>query len=230
MHPGNPAVAVRRTVRTTGVVAAALLLTAACGSQDDDVTLAESPAPTPTPATTADPAASPTPEPTSSPTPDSEGAATPEYPFDEDMDEVVVEGAEQQDAAVLDEVRVARHEDFDRVVWEFSSGDRPTVRVRYDDDPREPGSGNPVDVSGQTALHMTAQSATDVGAELYAPSAQPYDGPERVEGTNTTTVTEAVALGDFEANMEWAVGVNERQPFRARVLRNPLRIVVDVGH
>lgn len=228
MHPGNPAAAVRRAVMTTGVVAVVLLLTAACGSQDDDVTLAESPAPTPTPAATAGPTA--TPSLASSPTPDSEGAATPEYPFEEDMGEVVVEGAEQQDIAVLDEVRVARHEGFDRVVWEFSTGDRPTVRVRYDDEPRQPGSGEPVDVSGETALHMTAQSATDLGAELYAPSAQPYDGPERVEGANTATVTEAVALGDFEANMEWAVGVDERQPFRARVLREPLRIVVDVGH
>lgn len=212
-------------------VAATVLAASACGTGDDEVDLAED-------ATPATPQATPTPDPTPTPTPaagSTDGAENnddgePTTTFDGDTEDVELEGAADQQTAVLDEVRIGRHDGYDRVVWEFSTGDRPRVWVQYVDEATEPGSGRPVEVAGEATIQMTASTATDYGAELYAPSQQPYDGPERVEAADAERVTEAVSLGDFEATMEWAVGVDAMQPFRVEVLEDPLRVVLDVGH
>jgi hypothetical protein len=223
----------RRSRLPTPLLAAALLVllaivATACGEPDQSgADLTEESTPTPTPGLTP----TPTPDLTPTPTPvEADETDEADEPFEGDTDPVTLEGAAEQETAVLAEVRVARHEGFDRVVWEFGAGERPRIWLEYTDDPRQPGSGEPVDVAGDVALHLAAERATDRGAELYAPDHEPYDGPDRVEGANTERVTEAVALGDFEANMQWAVGVDARQPFRVEVLEDPLRIVVDVAH
>lgn len=210
-------------------VAATVLAASACGTGDDEVDLADDATPTPQ--------ASPTSEPTPTPSPTSGSAdgvesddEEPTGTFDGGTEDVELEGAADQQTAVLDEVRIARHDGYDRVVWEFSAGDRPRLWVEYVDGATEPGSGREVEVAGEATIQMSASTATDYGAELYAPNHEPYDGPERVEGADTERVTEAVSLGDFEATMEWAVGVDAERPFRVEVLEDPLRVVLDVRH
>lgn len=216
------------------VVAATVLLATACEEGDDAIDLADDATPSaqsPTSAPDSTPPATPTP--TSDGDTEQDDGTSDEEPaeaFEGGTEDVELDGAADQETAVLDEVRIGRHDGFDRVVWEFSAGDRPRLWVEYNDEPSEPGSGEPVEVPGATALQVTASTATDYGAELYAPDHEPYDGPERVEGADTERVTEAVALGDFEATMQWAVGVDAEQPFRVEVLEDPLRVVLDVGH
>lgn len=208
-------------------VAATVLAASACGTGDDEVDLDATPTPQASP--TADP--TPTPTPASGSTDGAErGDDEPTTTFDGDTEDVELEGAANQQTAVLDEVRIARHDGYDRVVWEFSAGDRPRLWVEYVDEATEPGSGREVEVAGEATLHMAASTATDYGADLYAPDHEPYDGPDRVEGADTERVTETVSLGDFEATMEWAVGVDAEQPFRVEVLQDPLRVVLDVRH
>lgn len=215
-------------IATVGVT---VLAASACGTGDDEVDLADD-------ATPATPQATPTPDPTPTPTPTSgstDGAESDDdeeqtTTFDGDTEDVELEGAANQQTAVLDEVRIGRHDGYDRVVWEFSAGDRPRLWVQYVDEATEPGSGRTVDVAGEATIQMTASTATDYGAELYAPNQQPYEGPERVKAADADQVTEAVALGDFEATMEWAVGVDAVRPFRVEVLDDPLRVVLDVAH
>jgi hypothetical protein len=195
----------------------------------------------------ASPEASPTPTPTSpsvrgrDPDPDARPGGDPDAQTDgaDDGSPPAFEGrtspyeragAPDQQIAVLSSVRVGVHEGYDRVVWEFSEGDRPRVRVEYVDQPRQPGSGEPVAVAGDAHLRLMAEFATDRGAELYASDAEGYDGPQRVDGAGTAAVAEVVALGDFEANLQWAVGLDRQRPFRVTVLEAPLRIVVDVAH
>lgn len=217
-------------------MAATVLVTAACEGDEDQIGLADDATPSPAPTT-------PTPQrtPTPTPTPASDGADDDDgggqsadeddgEAFEGDTEDVELDGAANQQTAVLDEVRIGRHDGFDRVVWEFRTGDRPRLWVEYVDEPSEPGSGEPVEVAGATAIQVTASTATDYGAEVYAPDHQPYDGPERVQGPRTERVTEAVALGDFEATMQWAVGVDAERPFRVEVLEDPLRVVLDVRH
>lgn len=221
MHRRNRTEALRRGV-SAGALAVALLLTAACGS-GDDVDLADQGSPIPSPTATDEPAATPTP--TSEATAGQAGTPA----FDGTTEEVVIDGG-QGEIAVLEEVRAAAHDGFDRVVWEFATGGAPTVEVGYDDEPLEPGRGEPIEVAGATSLVMRAQPAVDLATQLHAPDEEAYDGPERLEGGGTRLVTEVVRMGDFEANLQWAVGLDGRQPFRVDVLQDPLRVVVDIAH
>jgi hypothetical protein len=136
-----------------------------------------------------------------------------------------------QEIAVLSEVRTGTHEVYDRVVWEFSQGARPHLWVEYVDQPAQPGSGHPVEVAGEAYLRLIAGGARDISAEHMTRSdVAPYEGPERLDAPNAPAIQEVVALGDFEAHMQWAVGLDSQRPFRVQVLRDPLRIVIDIAN
>lgn len=131
------------------------------------------------------------------------------------------------EVALLTAVRVGGHEGFDRVVLEFDGGDVPAYRVSYVDPPIvEDGSGHEVAVAGGAflELRLTPASGVDLSGEDYEVV---YEGPDRVTGA-TSTVTEVVRTGDFEANLAWVVGLEHRAPFAVTVLAEPLRLVVDV--
>jgi hypothetical protein len=55
-----------------------------------------------------------------------------------------------------------------------------------------------------------------------------YLGPTRIPVHEGNVATEVVRIGDFEANLAWVVGLERPSPFAATVLRDPLRLVVDV--
>lgn len=212
-----------RASRAALATSAALLLglTGACEPDEDEAVDVATETPTPTPT----PTATPTPTPAE---PDDEHDHDQEQ-FEGGTADVELQAADEQETAVLSEVRVARRDGYDRVVWEFSEGTDPRVLVGYEDAAREPGSGDPVDLAGDAVLVVLAQHATDFGAELYAPQAEAYEGPERIDGGNAN-ITEVVRLGDFEAAMTWAVGLDTERPFRVLRLDDPLRLVVDIGH
>lgn len=126
-------------------------------------------------------------------------------------------------------VRAARHEGFDRVVFEFD-GALPGYEVRYAEKPvTEDGSGNEVMVDGPyvVTVRMTPASAvrfTDDGYEEI------YTGPDRVPGQGAT-VTEVVEAGDFEGQATWAVGLADKVDFAVSTLESPSRLVIDfVNH
>jgi hypothetical protein len=126
-------------------------------------------------------------------------------------------------------VRAARHEGFDRVVFEFD-GELPGYEVRYADKPvTEDGSGNEVMVDGPhvVTVRMSPASAvrfTDDGYEEI------YTGPDRVPGQGAT-VTEVVEAGDFEGQATWAVGLTDKVDFAVSTLESPSRLVIDfVNH
>ena len=126
-------------------------------------------------------------------------------------------------------VRTARHEGFDRVVFEFD-GALPGYEVAYAQKPvHEEGSGNEVPVSGSdvVTVRMTPASGVRFTADGYE---EVYPGPDRVPGAGST-VTEVVEAGDFEAQTTWAVGLADRVDFAVSVLESPSRLVVDfVNH
>jgi hypothetical protein len=132
------------------------------------------------------------------------------------------------EVAQLVDVRVAGQPGFDRVVFEFRGTSLPGFDVAYADGPvLGSGSGEPIAVEGDGALLVRMEPAS--GVDLNTPDARPtYTGPERVRG-DTVNVTEVVRAGDFEANLEWAIGVDREVPFRIEVLQSPARIVVDLA-
>jgi hypothetical protein len=228
------------------------LLLTACGNDDDEPLAQESPTPTvtATPEATATPDA---PEPT--PTPEETATEEPAEGQDEDPADAADQAEGQGDdddgvepigefgtrtvetddfpmgggnIAQLVDVRVAAQDGFDRVVLEFDGTDVPSHRITFLEPPiQQDGSGNPVEIDGEAflELRMTPASGVDLSGEAFE---ETYTGPDRVTAGGTSTVTEVVRTGDFEANLAWVIGMDREAPFAVEWLRDPLRLVVDV--
>jgi len=130
--------------------------------------------------------------------------------------------------ALLGAVRTAHQETTDRVVFEFTADQLPGFDIAYADGPvTASGSGEVVPVEGDAVLLVRLEPAS--GVDLNDPNATPtYTGPDRVTG-DTTVVTEVVRTGDFEANLEWAIGLRREVPFLVTVLDGPSRVVIDLA-
>lgn len=139
-------------------------------------------------------------------------------------------GFPSSDASVayLTDVRLAGHEGFDRFVLELDGDGPPAHRVGYVDPPiRQDGSGRPVEVDGGAVLSVRLTPATAVDLTSAEP-VETYSGPDTVEAPYVEAITEAVAVSDFEAQLTWAIGVDEERPFAVAFFEDPLRLVVDV--
>lgn len=122
-------------------------------------------------------------------------------------------------------IRVGRQEGFDRVVFEFGSGGLPGYTIEYVDRPiRQCGSGNAVSVAGAAWLRVAmtpARAHDDAGNVTVA---------ERTLSPALPAVRQIRLTCDFEAHLEWVVGVSGRKQYRILELRNPDRLVVDIIH
>ncbi len=129
--------------------------------------------------------------------------------------------------ALLRDVRTGRHDAFERVVFEFAGDVLPGYAVQYVSPPfvADP-SGEPVDVAGDAflAVRMVWASGFDLSGDL----GQVYTGPTRLT-VGAPVVAELVQTGDFEAVLNWVIGVNGRRPFRVSTLVDPVRLVIDVS-
>ena len=147
---------------------------------------------------------------------------------DAGTDPVVSETTAAAGTSLLTDVRVARHEGFDRVVFEFE-GEVPGYDVRYVEPPiTEDGSGDELEVAGEAFLAVVMQPAS--GFDLSGEGEETYTGPTRIEGVDagTSVIREVVRTGDFEAVLGWVIGISDRVDFRVDALEAPGRLVVDV--
>jgi hypothetical protein len=130
--------------------------------------------------------------------------------------------------AVLEDVRLAGHDGYDRLTFQFRGDAVPGFDVGYAPQPitADPEGGD-IEVAGEAVLAVRLAPAS--GADLHDGYEQVYVGPQRLE-SDTTAVTEAVLTGDFEAVLGWAVGTRAEAPFRVSVQDDPVRVVVDVAH
>jgi hypothetical protein len=127
---------------------------------------------------------------------------------------------------LLQAVRVARQEGFDRVTFEFAGPNVPGYEIGYTERPiTEDGSGNEVTVQGDHVVKVRFEPAS--GVDLTGATMQEiYTGPTVVTG-DTSTVNEVVRTGDFEAVLSWAVGLADKVDFRVSTLESPSRVVID---
>lgn len=128
----------------------------------------------------------------------------------------------------LAEIRVASHDGFDRVVFEFEDA-LPGYRVAMTTRPvTEDGSGDTVEVKGDALLEVRFENAAmaRIEGEKVVPV---YEGPRRVT-TKGDLVQELVDAGDFEGVVTWVVGLDD-DPAAVRVstLTAPFRLVIDVA-
>jgi hypothetical protein len=231
-----------------GAALVVVLLVAAivlAGGEDDTVAQVEpSPTGTPTPTVAVQPTPTPEPSPTGEPEPES---ATP--PDSTSEREAPPESEPESDALALPgatygpfsggstppvggswiaDVRSAGHDGYDRVVVEFDGAVVPTYTVAYTvtSGPFHDTPGNVVPIEGEAFLDVWLQGTSRVDmTDDYAPV---YTGPTRLR-TDTTTVTEVVEIEDFEANVHWLIGLDERAEFVVWTLDSPSRLVIDIA-
>lgn len=125
---------------------------------------------------------------------------------------------------LLTDVRHAEHDDFYRVVFEFD-GDVPGVKVGYTQRPVvQDGSGDEITIAGDEVLLVQFEPASGFDTEA---SKETYTGPKRLE-VEQAPVVEIVRVSDFEAHLDWAIGVDADTGFRVDTLESPSRVVIDL--
>lgn len=125
--------------------------------------------------------------------------------------------------AVLRDVRLGDHEGFQRVVFDFGEDPVPGYHLEYVDKPvRQCGSGHVVEVAGDGWLRVRFTPA-----DAHTPEGEPTV-VERDRRFATGNVRQLVLLCDFEAQVEWVVGVGSPNRYRVIELSSPNRLVVDV--
>jgi hypothetical protein len=145
-----------------------------------------------------------------------------------------VEGATQDskrtesniEVAVLDDVRQTS-EDCPTVVFEFQNS-VPGYVVEYKEPPfTDCGSGARAQIESWGAdaylsvLLEPARGADESGQPTYE---GPFDIP--VDGS---VLKHMKRTCDYEAQIEWIIGLDERHDFTVRALSEPARIVIDIS-
>lgn len=132
---------------------------------------------------------------------------------------------EIKEVAVLKEVRAARHESYDRVVFEFAGAELPSYRIEYIDKPvRACGSGHVVPLKGDGWLEIRFTPAA-AHTEEGKPTVK-----NREQSPNFKIVKEMKSTCDFEAEVAWVLGVASPNHYRVLELKNPVRLAIDIKH
>ena len=128
------------------------------------------------------------------------------------------------DRLEVTEVRVGTHDGFDRVTFELDGDGTVGWSVRLEDEPSSQGSGEPIEVAGDTSLWVALEPLTypeDPDAGLAA--------PDRVAAPEGAVVlTEVVQDTLFEGYHTFAIGLEEAVPFAVERLEDPQRVVIDL--
>lgn len=121
-------------------------------------------------------------------------------------------------------VRVAAHDGFDRVVYEFGGTGTPGWTVRYVDQAVQDGSGDVIDVPGQSILEV---SLTGTGYP-FDTGVDQYSGPNPLAGSGG--ITEVTIATVFEGVTQSFIGLDSaKQPVTVSLLTDPARVVVDIA-
>jgi hypothetical protein len=128
--------------------------------------------------------------------------------------------------SLLTDINVAQRSCFDRVTFTFrlnAPTDRFGVDVGYRSKPFLNTAGNPVPVKGNAFLsvRLFPTSAVDQNAPTFTVT---YVGPPVV---NTSKVVDVVKQEDFEAQMNWVIGLDRVRDFS--VTESAGVLTIDIG-
>jgi hypothetical protein len=149
-----------------------------------------------------------------------EGAAAPER----DWTSAPVRAEHRVTAvATLRAVRTARHDGFERIVFEFEGDELPSYEVRHADGPaRDCGSGYDIALPGDARITIRFEPARahDDEGRATVVDRDRSPGYPRLLRLRTTC--------DFEAHLDWVAALDGAAPFGVLELRDPARLVVDL--
>lgn len=195
------------------------------------------------PATTAGPAADPTPT-VSSPPPEAAPASEAELATPTQTESPPVPGSQTKpvptdtapksgsgtasagNPATVVDVRVGRHDTFDRVVIDFAAGGLPEYEVSWipaGERLREPGSGLPVEIEANRVLEVSLTHATNRDPEtVFA------DLPAVREVRSFASLESVTSMG---IGVSTTHGTAKEVGFRVSAIeQGPPRLVIDVAH
>ncbi|MGF7121015.1 MULTISPECIES: AMIN-like domain-containing (lipo)protein [unclassified Rhodococcus (in: high G+C Gram-positive bacteria)] len=203
----------RRTLAISSVAVAALTL-AGCSSTDAEQTAST------TSITTSTSEASPT---NIAPLAAADGTMT-----DAPTEVAPQTGQASPDAALtITDMRVGRHDGFDRVVYEFGGVGTPGWQAEIVSTANQQGSGKPLAVAGQGILQVLIEGSTMQPQS----GVEPYAGPNPLEVGSGGVVTEVRDAGVFEGRAQTLIGLSQRDVgYRVYTLSDPTRLVVDIAH
>jgi hypothetical protein len=116
--------------------------------------------------------------------------------------------------------------DYYRIAFGFSAP-VTNYHVRYVPLPvRQDPSDQVVELQGDNAIQISI-GATGLD-QSQNPPVQTYAGSQRIVVGNGS-VRELVQIGDFEAVMNWVVGVQGKPEFRVSVVQNPPQLVIEIA-
>lgn len=142
-----------------------------------------------------------------------------------------LEGGEEGVHMLLVDVRTAKHEGYDRFVFEFRPGESspdaiPRYRLTTVTPPfSKSPSDEPMEVDGSRFFAINLQGAT--GVDMSGPTyKETYTGPEEIK-PGTPVLVEAEQQGDFEATLDWIFGVQGGGCPTVTKLTKPTRLAID---
>ncbi len=120
-------------------------------------------------------------------------------------------------------VRIGKHPNFERVVFDFIGSGHPGWFIDYTAHPAQQGSGNPIDFDGTTALNVNIDGTVlpfEIGAQ------EPNIGTVPGQGG---FITEVISAGTFEGRSQFIIGLTGQRPYSVQILNNPTRLVIDIA-
>ncbi len=106
---------------------------------------------------------------------------------------------------------------------------QPAFRVSVAEPPfTTDGEGRQVEVSGASwiAVHFEGASGVDLSVD---PFVETYTGPDEIVPDGSRYVTTVQELGDFEATLNWVIGLDAQRGFSVAWLENPVRLQITIG-
>lgn len=130
-----------------------------------------------------------------------------------------------QEVATLVEVRMGVHPEeggWERIVFEFDGTQLPEATIGYVEKATACGSGEDVDLPGEAVLGVMM-----VGAQAHNDQGQVTVNVTEADGPGDT-ILRVEQTCDFEAHVDWFLGMKGVQNFKVMTLESPTRLVVDV--
>jgi hypothetical protein len=129
-------------------------------------------------------------------------------------------GATPPTTTYVDDVRTGSHAGYDRLTIQFNNGQPDSIDVKAQAGTTftQGGGGQPVTLLGSSGLLITIHS---VDAHTF------YSGPTDFK-TGYPVMLEARQVEDFEGYVRWGLGLSKTACYRAFILTNPTRLVVDI--
>jgi hypothetical protein len=123
-------------------------------------------------------------------------------------------------SAFVDALRTGAHPGYDRLTIEFQNGQPGSIALT-------PQSGTTF-VRSPRGDHVTLAGSNGILVTLFSSDGHTaYGGPIDIK-TGDSTLVEVRVIQDFEGYVQYALGISRPACYRASILTNPTRLVIDI--